>query len=318
MNSKSTPLRPASKKRELSSPEELLELKKNKLSSLKDNKQSESFVEQSDSVTSDLSIMADEKAINNAGVQRATSGTTSTITLQETDLITIADILRQTFEPQMSYMAKSIVDGVIAGLNSTIQALQKENKSLRDRVEMLEARADASEQYSRRNCLRIAGVPEDANENTDVYIIDLARAIEADVSLDDIERSHRVGKQIASSSRPRDIIVKFLSYRTRRKFYGARTKTKKSGYTGVFINEDLTKPRRKLLLKARQMVKFRHLNSAWSSDGNILVRDSSGTKHRITREADLAVFGPVPQLQGEKTAAGGTDSETTALHTPLY
>ena len=65
------------------------------------------------------------------------------------------------------------------------------------------------------------------------------------------------------------------------------------------------------------MVKFRHLNSAWSSDGNILVRDSSGTKHRITK-ADLAVFGPVPQLQGEKTAAGGTDSETTALHTPLY
>ena len=61
------------------------------------------------------------------------------------------------------------------------------------------------------------------------------------------------------------------------------------------------------------MVKFRHLNSAWSSDGNILVRDSSDTKHRITREADVAVFGPVPQLQGEKTAAGGTDSKTVLM-----
>ena len=71
---------------------------------------------------------------------------------------------------------------------------------------------------------------------------------------------------------------------------------------------------RKILLKARQMVKFRHLNSAWSSDGNILVRDSSDTKHRITSKADLAVFGPVPQLP----AAGGTDSQTTALHTPQY
>ena len=76
----------------------MLELKKNKLSPLKDNKQlSESYVKQSDSVTSDLSIMADDKAINNAGVQQATSGTTSTITLQETDLTTIANILRQIF-----------------------------------------------------------------------------------------------------------------------------------------------------------------------------------------------------------------------------
>ena len=46
------------------------------------------------------------------------------------------------------------------------------------------------------------------------------------------------------------IIVKFSSYRTRRKLYEARTKTR-----DVYINEDLTKSRSKLLLKARRMVK---------------------------------------------------------------
>ena len=52
--------------------------------------------------------------------------------------------------------------------------------------------------------------------------------------------------------RPRDVIVKFISYRTRRLVYRARTKTKDRGYKGVFINEDLTKSRNKLLLKSSE------------------------------------------------------------------
>ena len=58
-------------------------------------------------------------------------------------------------------MASSIVTGVLEGLQTKVATLEKENQDLRDRVEKLEAKADAAEQYSRRNCLRIAGVPED-------------------------------------------------------------------------------------------------------------------------------------------------------------
>ena len=118
------------------------------------------------------------------------------ITLKENDLKTIADILRNTFEPQITAMISSIVKGVLDGLTSHVKAVEKENESLRTRVAFLEAKSDAAEQYSRRkrNCLRIAGVPENATENTDTYVVELERAIEADVSIDDIERSHRVGK----------------------------------------------------------------------------------------------------------------------------
>ena len=91
------------------------------------------------------------------------------------------------------------------------------------------------------------------------------------------------------SGRPRDIIVKFSSYRTRRKVYGARTKTKDNGYRGVYINEDLTKLRNMLLMKARHMVKTKHIHSAWSSDGTTLVRDLADNKHRTISENDLAV-----------------------------
>ena len=183
----------------------------------------------------------------------------------------------------------------VTKLETQVSDIQKENAELHTRVKALETKADAAEQYSRRNCLRISGVAEDSSENTDVIVIDMARAIDVELSLDEIERSHRVGP--VKPGRNRDIIVKFASYRVRRKVYAERVKTKDRGYTGVFINEDLTKPRNQLFLKARKMVKSGLLKSAWSSDGTILVRDLLDSKHRILAEADLAVFGPVPDLK---------------------
>ena len=206
-------------------------------------------------------------------------------------------ILADTFKPQMKEIIRPIVDGVLQGLKDTVETLQKENLDLKSMVEKLEAKLDAAEQYSRRNCLRIAGVQENTTEDTDAYVMELSRAIDAEVTLDDIERSHRVGP--VRVGQRHDIIVNFVSYRSRGKLYGARIKTKTSGYEGVFINEDLTKPRNKILLKACKMVKEKHLNSAWSSDGTILVRDKDDEKHRIMCESDLAKFGPVPKLKGE-------------------
>ena len=95
--------------------------------------------------------------------------------------------------------------------------------------------------------------------------------------------------------------------------YGARTTTKDSGYPGIYINEDLTKPRNKLLLKARKMVKAGNFKSAWSSDGNILVRDKDDEKHRILTESDLAAFGPVPKLQGEEDPVGAVAVEPATV-----
>ena len=181
----STPVRvkTSSQKRQLSSPEELLDSKKNKLVSEIGTGTDLNFIEETpEEETSDISDLS------NMATTTADSG--SVITLKEADIKTIAGILKDSFEPQISEMTKSIVNGVIDGLTSTIQSLQKENSELRTRVSTLEAKADAAEQYSRRNCLRVAGIKEIASENTDVYVIDMAKAIGADITLDDIERSH--------------------------------------------------------------------------------------------------------------------------------
>lgn len=224
-------------------------------------------------------------------------------------------------QPQLAEMVGTIVNGVLEGLQTTVAALQStvaalqgeirqmrvENNEMKSKIVTLETKADAAEQYSRRNCLRVAGVPEPTGgqtENTDEYVIKLTHDLGINVELNDIERSHRIGRPRALG-RPRDIIVKFASYRVRRKVYGVRTQTKVKGFMGVYINEDLTRQRSQLLRKARKMVKNKNLMSSWSSDGTILVRDLHDVVHRIQSENDLVQFGPVPVFMDAGT--GQTD-----------
>jgi exosome complex exonuclease DIS3/RRP44 len=200
----------------------------------------------------------------------------------------------------------AIVAGVLAGLNKKIQQLESENDDLRqhvtkleERIEKLEIDADNNLQYSKRNTLRISGVPDfetskepDAiskdilkYEPTDLKVVEIAQALNVEVSLEDIDRSHRIG--VVNPNKPRDIIVKFKSYRARNVLYKARVDLKSKGYPRVFINESLTQIRSSLFYKARQLVKSRFLNGAWTYDGNIMIKDASHKIHRVSTLSEL-------------------------------
>ena len=81
--------------------------------------------------------------------------------------------------------------------------------------------------------------------------IDLTRVIDPEVSMDEVI--------VWESAEILVVLVKFYSYRGRRKVYGVRIKTKDNGYRGVFINKNLSKLRNMLLMKARQMTKTKHI-----------------------------------------------------------
>lgn len=295
----STPiLTKESKKRELSSPEFDTDNKKNRLLS--------------DSVSeSDISgIEAENMAHMEAGEMSATAtdttGSSSHLTLRDEDLQKIASYMKDSFQTQVVEITQAslqqtvteIVNGVLAGLNTKIASLESENLHLRQRIQQLEESVDNAEQYSRRNCLRVTGLPESENENTDDLILNLARSIDVELTVQDIDRSHRLGRPISGvSPRPRDIIVKFISYRSRAKFYKNRVLTKGRGHRGVFINEHLTKSRGRLLYLARRLVKSRQLKSAWTSDGVVLVKHIDDSVHRLSRETDLPAYVPLDELR---------------------
>ena len=177
---------------------------------------------------------------------------------------------------------------VVTGLQDRITSLENSNKDLQDtnasltaRVSLLEAQADQAEQYSRRNCLRISGVPEMSDENTDNIVLSIANDIDSDIRLHHIDPSHRVGNPKKTRETPREILVKFSTYRVRANFYKQCTLMKERGHEGTFINEDITKKCSEYLYKARELFKSNKLKGAWSSDGTILVKDHRDKVHRI-------------------------------------
>lgn len=273
------------KKRELSSPEFSID-KKNKPSSLS----SESDLEISD--LSDTTVLPPISEM--ASLDKSESAGSPHIVIPPSELSKIAEMLKDTFRGEIVGLVDSVVQGVLKGLNDRIAslevknaALEGENKTLLSRVAVLEKAADQAEQYSRRNNIRISGRPETPNEDTDNMVLKMAADIGCDLQLHEIDRSHRVGKPGENRIRPREIIVKFTSYRARQKLYKMRAALKDNGYQGTFLNEDLTQYRNKILYEARKVVKADRAKGAWSSDGNILIRDYNDVVHRLNTVPDL-------------------------------
>lgn len=168
--------------------------------------------------------------------------------------------------------------------NHDLTTLKDQTERSSAAIEELKAELNNLEQYSRRNCLRVTGIPENQNEDTDNIILRLAEEkLHTPLSLQDIDRSHRIGNPNAKGHRP--IIVKFTTYAARFRFIKSRRKLKS---TGMGIQEDLTPRNRELLKKASTHPK---ISSVWTVDGRITcilkASDGSEGKRRIHGFSDL-------------------------------
>ena len=145
-------------------------------------------------------------------------------------------------------------------------------KQLEEKVHSLERRLEESEQYSRRTCLKITGIPESENENTDEVVMDVAKTIKVDLKPTDISRSHRLPTRNKKKV-TRDIVVRFVTYNNRKKFIDARRNLKdKRGYDKVYINEHLTQQRQELAWTCRKYVKEKQLLGTWTRDGRVAIK----------------------------------------------
>ena len=78
-----------------------------------------------------------------------------------------------------------------------ISELKNELETLNEKVETTDRSLDRHGQYSRRNCLLIDGVTENEKEDTDEVVIKIfEKEMQEKVSANDIDRSHRLGKNI--------------------------------------------------------------------------------------------------------------------------
>ena len=96
-----------------------------------------------------------------------------------------------------------------------ITELQENVNNMSATIDSLKGCLDRQEQYSRRNCLLIHGVPESKNQNTDEQVIDtIKEKMGEEIEKNEINRSHRLGAP-KNNSKTRPIIIKFLRDNTR-------------------------------------------------------------------------------------------------------
>jgi hypothetical protein len=92
---------------------------------------------------------------------------------------------------------------------------------------------------------------------------------------------------VKSNGKPRAILVKFATYRARQKIYKMRKELRSKGHNMVFFNEDLTKQRSELLFHARRLTQAGSIDSAWSSDGNVLIKVTRNGSTNIKRISSI-------------------------------
>lgn len=171
----------------------------------------------------------------------------------------------------------------ITALSNGLDFLTKQCDQNSDDILKVNYSTDSIEQYTRRNNLRFLAIPENDSENTDDIIIELVKnKFGISLNVTDIERSHRLGKmREGANTKPRPIIVKFLSYRVREAIF-----TKKRVLKGsrISISEDLTRLRAQLLRKAQDTFGKRNV---WTSDGKFIwVKTVHGKSVKYSKNVD--------------------------------
>ena len=176
------------------------------------------------------------------------------LTRMEQKIEDIKKYMDEKFENQQSFfsaIAKDICSTVFDKclLQEQVMSLKHANLQMQNSKEELE-------QYGRRLCLRINGVPVKSDETSDdvlKYIKEMFDEGELDFSDTVIDRAHRIGPEYSdykTKKKCKAIIVRFTTFRHRTLVYRARKQIR-----DVKIRLDLTKERHALLLEANNLVK---------------------------------------------------------------
>ena len=220
------------------------------------------------------------------------------------------EIIRKLQNVVVSQLRKEVSE-----LREIIKNKDKHLDELKSRVSTLEETVDNQEQYSRRNILRISGVPENDNEEVGNLILSLdlfnkKMKLDPPISAQAIDRIHRTGP--VQGTKPRAILVKFATYQERQRVYRGRLNLKphRRGAVNsqtrtqdnstdieqtlpdpstrhIFINEDLTKKRATLLWRARKLKHDGRIHDCWSHDGRILIKNLVNKIIPINNENEL-------------------------------
>ena len=151
-------------------------------------------------------------------------------------------IMKPTVDESLDPVKTSLENAVkdlqhtVATMQDTLRRRDQEVLSLRQEVSDLRSHQEDLEQHSRRASVRVFGIPEINPGSTDEKLLDICNNVmqlKPPLGIEEIEVSHRVGQvekersqsedwEMIIVEKPRPIIVKFVSRKSKTRLMAAR------------------------------------------------------------------------------------------------
>lgn len=199
----------------------------------------------------------------------------------------------------IEYQQKELKEDIVSN-SQHITLLETENKSLRNIVNDLNSRICQIEQHARATNLEIQNVPEYRSENLVSIVKQIAAVTDCHLEDSDVQLCTRTAKINKDSRRPRSIVVKFTSQRTRDHFLASTLKYNKKSKTPtdklntshlgiggdkrpVFVVEHLSPVQKSLHAAARTKAKELNYKFVWVRSGKIFMRKTETSEYKLIK-----------------------------------
>ena len=144
---------------------------------------------------------------------------------------------------------------------------------MKENIENFGGKADKQKQYSLHDCLLLHSVVENEGENIDDLVLNIVNEkMNIEPPSSDWDRTHRIGWKKESYRKLRAVIVKFISYNTRKQIFSKKKQLKS---TGTSITEKRMSKRMGMLKEAIMKLYF---TNVWAANGEIPYKHLNNNK----------------------------------------
>lgn len=184
--------------------------------------------------------------------------------------VEMKNIIKEAIKELLSdddFIAK-VAEKVTEEVNKKLQEIENRTSVLESENYNLKNRIMEIEQYSRRNNIRIFGIPEEKGKKekenlVEKMVIFFKDKLNVELQTSDIETCHRVGE---SKDGKKPIFITFAGHLKKTEVIRKRKSLKG---THIFIVDDLTKEKITLFKNAAQKL---GKSNVWTSNGNVMVK----------------------------------------------
>ena len=185
-----------------------------------------------------------------------------------------------------------------------LRTLKINSTKIEKKAETEAIKLDGIDQYCRRQNLEFHGVPKTSNENVINIVVKIGKVLGVDINQNDISTAHRLPQKPHSNRRsesdepppPPGIIARFINRDLRNFIYSKRAVAKDiaskdfpvAGMQRLYVNENLTQSRKRLLWQTKQAARTRDYSYIWTQNGKIYVRKNENSDSvLINNESEL-------------------------------